>query len=134
MFEQFRLGKWLIGIGLTFGSLALIIWVISAIVNGTGIITDPLILGYLSRLKGFFTYNTGLQFIGVTTALVGRKIIKKPKEIEEENEEHPGISEEAESGEPTLENPSENKYCPKCGTQLPIHANFCNDCGSTFSN
>ena len=134
MVEQFRLGKWLIGIGLTFGSLALIIWVISAIVNETGIITDPQILGYLSRLKGFFTYNTGLQFIGVTTALIGRKFIKKPQEVKEEKEEQAEISKEPEPSEIFSQKTSEIKHCPNCGSQLPLNSNYCNECGSSFEN
>jgi hypothetical protein len=129
-----RFGKWLIGIGLTFGSLALIIWLISEIVNATGIITDPQILGYLANLKGFFTYNTGLQFIGVLAAIIGRNAIKKPKEIEDEKEEEVEVSEEVETNKPALQEPSENKYCPNCGSILPLNANFCNECGSSFEN
>ena len=49
MFKQFRLGKWIVGIGLTFGSLALIIWGVSEIVDVTNIITDPQIIGYLDK-------------------------------------------------------------------------------------
>ena len=134
MAEQFRFGKWLVGIGLTFGSLALIIWIVSTIINETNIITDPQILGYLARLKGFFTYNTGLQFIGVTTALVGRKFIKKPKEAKEEREEQAEISEEPEPSEVFSQKTSENKHCPNCGSQLPLNANFCNECGTNFEN
>jgi len=134
MFDRYGFGKWVIGIGLTFGSLALIIWGVSEIAKIPGIITDPVILGYLGRLKGFFTYNTGLQFIGVTTALVGRKIIKKPKEVTEEKEEQTEISEETETSESSEQIPSENKYCPNCGSQLPLNAIYCNECGSGLEN
>jgi len=81
--KQIRLGKWIIGVGLTFGSLALIIWLISYIIDVTGIATDQILI-YLDRLKGFFTYGTSLQFTGVIIALIGRYFIRKPKkEIKE---------------------------------------------------
>ena len=134
MFNRYGFGKWVIGIGLTFGSLALIIWGISEIVNITGIITDPVILGYLGRLKGFFTYNTGLQFIGVTTAIIGRIITKKPEEEQEEREEQAEISEEPEPSDVFSQKTSENKHCPNCGSQLPLNANYCNECGSSFED
>jgi len=119
---SFRFGKWLVGVGLTFGTLALIIWVISQIANATDIITDPQILSYLARLEGFFTYNTGLQFVGVTTAIIGRNLIKKPKIKEEELE----VEEEIESISPI---PFQNIFCPNCGISLPFNAEFCSECG-----
>jgi hypothetical protein len=79
MINQIRIGKFIIWIGLTFGALALIVWIISQIVNYTGIITDPTILSYLNQLYGFFTYNTGLAFLGVTIAIIGRAFVKKQK-------------------------------------------------------
>jgi hypothetical protein len=97
--KQFRFGKWLISIGLTFGSLALIIWLISQIVNFANIITDPAIVGYLARLQGFFTYNTGLQFIGVVSAIVGRNFVNKPKKVEEEEVEKVEEVEKSEESE-----------------------------------
>jgi len=126
--KQTRLGKWIVGVGLTFGSLALIIWLISKIIDATDVISDPQILSYLTRLKGFFTYGTSLQSIGVTSAIVGRMFIKKTKKekkikdsetIEEESESTTGIA--------------EDKYCPNCGAPLPLNANFCNECGSSFN-
>jgi len=122
---SFRFGKWLVSVGLTFGTLALIIWVISQIVNATNIITDPQILSYLARLEGFFTYNTGLQFGGVTLAIIGRNVIKKPKKIEEEIEE----KEEIELSAPI---PFQNIHCPNCGISLPFNAEFCSECGHTI--
>jgi hypothetical protein len=38
MINHIRIGKFIIWIGLTFGTLALIVWIISQIVNYTGII------------------------------------------------------------------------------------------------
>jgi len=134
MAEQFRLGKWLVGIGLTFGSLALIIWIVSTIIKETGIIIDPQISGYLARLKGFFTYNTGLQFMGVTTAIVGRKFIKKPKEVKDKQEEEVDLSEETKISESIEQITSANKFCPKCGSKIPLNVNFCNECGTDFEN
>ena len=100
IFKQIRLGKWIIGVGLTFGSLALIVWLVSGIVDATDIITDPQVIAYLDRLKGFFTYGTSLQFIGVTIALIGRYFIRRPKkvkdevELEEVDEESASMAEE----------------------------------------
>ncbi len=129
MLERYRFGKWLIGIGLTFGSLALIIWLISAITNSTGIS-----IPYIDRLQGVFTYNTGLQFIGVVVAIIGRNFIKKPKEAEEEKEEQAEISEDTETSESAEKKTSENIYCPNCASILPLNAKFCNECGSNFDN
>lgn len=84
--KQIRLGKWIIGVGLTFGSLALIVWLISQIVDVTDVISDPQILSYLDRLKGFFSYGTSLQFMGVGIALIGRNFIKKSKKVKEKAE------------------------------------------------
>ncbi len=127
MFNQIRLGKWLIGIGLTFGTLALIILIISQIGDFAGIS-----IPYIDRLKGFFTYNTGLEFIGVTSAIVGRIFVKKPKKVKEEGAEEAEITEEKEEIEPTPPVPFQNIYCPNCGTSLPFNAQFCSECGSTF--
>ncbi|KKK80619.1 hypothetical protein LCGC14_2821670 [marine sediment metagenome] len=129
-----RFGKWLIGVGLTFGTLALVIWLISQIVNVTGVITDPQILGYFTRLEGFFTYNTGFQFIGVVITIIGRNAIKKPKEAEEEKGGQAKISEDIETSKSIAQTTSENKNCPNCGSQLPLNANYCNECGSSFEN
>ena len=126
MVNMLRLGKWLIGIGLTFGSLALIIWLISEIGSASGIS-----IPYIDRLQGFFTYNTGLQFGGVIIAIIGRNFVKKPKKMEEEKVIQTDISEDVES---TEEISSENKYCGNCGSLLPLNANFCNDCGGSFQN
>ncbi|MFW9824564.1 MAG: zinc-ribbon domain-containing protein [Candidatus Thorarchaeota archaeon] len=124
-----RFGKWLVGIGLTFGTLALIIWLIAQISNVTGI-TIP----YIDRLQSFFTYNTGLQFIGVATAIIGRNFVKKPKKAEEVELEEEGISEEAQPTESIAVSPSETKFCPECGSTLPLDAYFCNECGSSFED
>ena len=133
MFKRYGFGKWLIGIGLTFGSLALIIWGISGIVNVTNIITDPVILGYLAKLKEHFNNNTVFQIVAVTTAIVGRIFVKKPKK-EEEKEEQVEVPEETESSEPSGQLTSENKYCPSCGSLLPLNAIYCNECGSGLEN
>jgi hypothetical protein len=126
-----RLGKWLVGIGLTFGTLALIIWVITKIVDITGIITDPQILSYLITLRSYFTYNTGIQFAGVTVAIIGRTIVKKPKKIKEEEVEEEGIEEKKEiDSQPPV--PFQNIHCPNCGASLAFNANFCSECGTDF--
>ncbi|MFX1419469.1 MAG: hypothetical protein ACFE9N_11165 [Promethearchaeota archaeon] len=132
-----RLGKWLVGIGLTFGTLALIIWVITKIIDITGIITDPQILTYLIRLRSYFTYNTGLQFIGVTVAIIGRNFVKKPKKVKEEEAEKEEVEiaeEENEKVETQPPIPFQNKYCPNCGATFPFNAQFCSECGSAFDS
>ena len=87
LFNQIRLGKFFIGLGLTFGSLALIIWIVSKVIDFTGVVNDPEIILYFERLREFFTYNTGLAFTGVTIAIIGRIAIKKPKKPKKEKEE-----------------------------------------------
>jgi len=130
-FNRYRFGKWLISIGLTFGTLALIIWLISWITDNTNIITDPQILLYLDNLEDLFTYNTGLQFTGVVIAIIGRKFVKKPKEEEEELEEAE-ITGEAKEGESEPPLPFQNVYCPNCGASIPFNAEFCSECGNSI--
>ena len=89
MLGAVRIGKFIIWVGLTFGTIALIIWIIVQIVNLTGIITDPQILTLLYNVYGFFTYNTGLAFLGVSTAIVGKHFVRsiwKEKDKEKEVE------------------------------------------------
>ena len=131
--KRYGFGRWLIGIGLTFGSLALIIWGISKIADIPGITIDPQIIGYLDNLKGYFNYNTGIQFGAVTTAIIGRIFVKKPKKVEEK-EEKAEISEEKKISGSKDQITSENKYCPNCGSQIPLNANYCNECGSNFED
>jgi hypothetical protein len=83
MIKQYRLGKFLIGLGLTFGTLALVILITSEVIHEFEIITDPEIVAYLERLEGLFSYNTGLAFTGVVVAIIGRTFVKKPKEPKE---------------------------------------------------
>ncbi|MFX1324460.1 MAG: zinc ribbon domain-containing protein [Promethearchaeota archaeon] len=125
-----RFGKWIIGVGLTFGTLALIVWLISKILPSIGV-TDPQILTYLNNLKGFFTYNTGLQFIGVVVAILGRNFIRKPKKVKEEEVEGFEVSDEEELDSIIS---SEKKECPNCRTILPSDAIFCNECGTQFES
>ncbi|MFW9867171.1 MAG: zinc ribbon domain-containing protein [Candidatus Thorarchaeota archaeon] len=130
-----RLGKWLVGIGLTFGSLALIIWFISNLLDWINVVS-PTIESYIETLEGFFTYNTGLQFIGVTIAIFGRLFIRKTKKEKEEEEEIKEL--EISEGVPTINEstlplmPSENRQCPNCGAQLPSDVSYCTECGATI--
>jgi len=84
-------------------------------------------LSYLARLKGFFTYGTSLQSIGVASAIIGRMLIKKTKK-EKKTKDSETSEEESES----TTGIAEDKYCPNCGAPLPLNANFCNECGSSF--
>jgi hypothetical protein len=123
--SQIRLGKFIIWIGLTFGTLALIVWIIAQIVNITGIITDPQILAILATFYSYFNYNTGLAFVGVTIAIIGRWIVKKPPKVKK--------TEEALIPPQEISSvPSGEKFCPNCGKPLPAHANFCSECGASF--
>ena len=81
-----RLGKFIIMIGLAFGTIALIIWILTQIIGLTGIITDPTIVFYIEELYNRFNYGNGLGFGGVVVAIIGRSFVKKvkPKKIEEE--------------------------------------------------
>jgi len=83
-----RLGKFIVSIGLAFGTIAFIIWILSMIINLTGIITDPTIVFYIQELYNRFNYGTGLGFVGVVIAIIGRAFIRKvkPKKPEEEIE------------------------------------------------
>ncbi len=131
---QVRLGKFIIWIGLAFGTLALIIWITTQIVRLTGVITDPTIVYYLEELYTRFTYGSGLGFAGVVIAIIGRAFVRrvKPKKVEEEEElpEEEVKVEEVEETETT--EPLEKKFCPECGTELPVFSNFCSNCGKVF--
>lgn len=83
-----RLGKFIISLGLAFGTIALIIWIISMIINFTGVITDPTIVFYIEELYNRFNYGTGLGFLGVVIAIIGRSFVRKvkPEKTEEEYE------------------------------------------------
>jgi hypothetical protein len=74
-----RLGKFIITIGLAFGTIALIIWILSQIIGLTGVITDPTIVFYIEELYNRFNYGTGLGFSGVVIAIIGRSIVRKVK-------------------------------------------------------
>ncbi|MFX1355653.1 MAG: hypothetical protein ACFFA8_00075 [Promethearchaeota archaeon] len=77
-----RFGKFIIWIGLAFGTIALIIWVVTQIVRLTGIITDPAIVFYLEELYNRFNYGTGLGFAGVVIAIIGRAFVRRVKIVE----------------------------------------------------
>lgn len=134
-----RLGKFIIWVGLAFGTLALIVWVITHIVNSTGIITDPDILNFINTLYNQFSYGTVLSFVGTVIAIIGRLSVRKvrsKKDIIEKKEDLSAV--EGKALEPEQEvtidesKPLEKKYCPECGTELPVFANFCRNCGKTF--
>lgn len=82
-----RFGKFIIWIGLAFGTIALIIWIVTQIVRLTGIITDPTIVFYLEELYTRFNYGTGLGFGGVVIAIIGRAFVRKVKIVKVEEEE-----------------------------------------------
>lgn len=114
-----KLGKFIVWIGLTFGAIALIVWIITQVVNVTGISLGAQLDALLNQIYGLFTYNTGFAFSGVALAVIGKAFIKKKPDSKVE------VIEVAEPDQ-------EYKFCPKCNTQLPMTANFCSECGETF--
>ncbi|MFW9820188.1 MAG: zinc-ribbon domain-containing protein [Candidatus Thorarchaeota archaeon] len=124
-----KFGKFIIWIGLAFGTIALIIWIITQVVNFTGIVIGPPYDQILDDLYNNFNYGSGVGFLGVVIAIIGRvfvKRVKAPKVKEEEITEETGVSE--------LETPLpfQNIFCPECGTSLPFNAEFCSECGHTM--
>jgi ribosomal protein L40E len=120
-----RIGKFVIWIGLTFGMLALIVWIITQVVNFTGISLGAQVDALLAQIYGLFTYNTGFAFTGVAFAVIGKASVKKV-------EKQPKESEQIESSTESSFDNLKNKYCPECGAILPVEANFCSQCGTTF--
>ncbi|MFX1309928.1 MAG: zinc ribbon domain-containing protein [Promethearchaeota archaeon] len=138
---SFRFGKWLVSIGLAFGTLTLIIWIITQVIPIRDIITDPVILGYIDRIASLVEVNTIFQIVGVVVAIVGRNFVKKPKKAKEEEieevEEVPEAREAIEleeqkeiESQPPI--PFQNISCPNCGASVPFNANFCSECGTNF--
>jgi hypothetical protein len=131
-----RLGKFIIWIGLAFGTIALIIWIITQVVYFTGIVIDPPYDQILQDLYDKFDYGSGVGFAGVVIAIIGRAFIKKVKppkvkEEEEPAEEGEDVKVEKEvSVEPPI--PFQTIYCPNCGASLPFNAQFCSECGRSF--
>ena len=127
MLKQYRLGRIIISFGTGFGLIGIIVYITYYIVNATGIITNPTILAYLTQIYGLFSFNSGFGFAGTILAVIGRMGLKKPKEIVKEN----SISQDEEASEDAK---IQVKYCPNCGKEVPLHANFCNDCGLDFED
>ena len=119
-----RIGKFVIWIGLTFGLLALIVWVVAQVLNFTGISLGAQVDALIAQVYGLFTYNTGFAFLGVAFAVIGKASVKKV-------EKQPKNDEVQTPTESSLDN-LKNKYCPKCGSIVPSHASFCNECGANF--
>jgi hypothetical protein len=124
--NQYKLGRIIIGIATSFGILGLIIYTASWIIGYANITLDPTIQDALNELYGLFTFNSGLAFAGTVLAIVGRIGLKKPEIPLEEK-----VEEDEKRDSEMLDN-LKDKYCPNCGTILPIHANFCSECGKDF--
>ena len=124
-----KLGKFIVYLGLAFGTFALIIWIVSQVVNLTGISITAEIDLLIDQLYTQYSYGSGFEFVGVVLAIIGRKaaVKRKPKVEEAEEEAEEEVIEEEE-----ISKPLEKRYCPECGTELPIFANFCSNCGKTF--
>ncbi|MFX1569218.1 MAG: hypothetical protein ACFFCV_12710 [Promethearchaeota archaeon] len=122
---SYKFGRWLVNIGLAFGTLTLIIWIITQVVPISNFITDPTILSYLDRIADLVEVHTLFEISGVTIAIIGRLLVKKPKKVKEEIE----VEEKIEAGTPL---PFQNINCPNCGTTLPFNAEICTECGHTI--
>ena len=118
-----RIGKFIVWIGLTFGLIALIVWIITQIINFTGLSFGSSVDTIINQLYNQFTYNSGINFIGVTIAIIGKiciKKVKKPKKAKVQEAETQDLV------------GRETKFCPECGAEIPIYASFCSQCGETF--
>jgi len=120
-----KLGKFIVWIGLTFGALALIVWIIAQVVDFTGISLGLQLDTLLSQIYGLFTYNTGFAFTGVALAVIGKASIKKVPKPKKDAKSKLDDSADLDSTE-------EYKFCPECSKKLPINANFCSECGKIF--
>lgn len=80
IFGLMRIGKFIIWIGLTFGLIALIVFILVQIINFTGISLGSSLDTIIFQLYNQFTYNSGISFIGTTIAVIGKVCIKKVKE------------------------------------------------------
>ena len=129
-----RFGKFIIWIGLAFGTIALIIWIVTQFINLTGMVIDEPYASILAELYDRFNYGSGIGFAGVVIAIIGRTLVRKekPKKVEEKEEEVPEIKEPTQEVEEETSKPLEKKFCPECGTELPVFAIFCSNCGKVF--
>ncbi|MFX0060057.1 MAG: zinc ribbon domain-containing protein [Candidatus Hodarchaeota archaeon] len=125
--KQYWLGRFIIGIATSFGLLGLVTYILVWIIGYANISLDPSIQLVLDQVYNLFTFNSGLAFAGTVIAIIGRIGLKKP-EVPTEEVAVPIIEERA----PDMLDNLKNKYCPNCGTILPIHANFCSECGKDF--
>ena len=133
---SYRFGKWLISIGLAFGTLTLIIWILTQVVPIRDIITDPVILTYIDRIASLVEVNTIFQISGVIVAIVGRTLVKKPKKAKkpkkELEEEAIDVGEEKVGDESQPPVPFQNIFCPNCGASIPFNSEFCSECGTSI--
>ena len=74
-----RIGKFIIWIGLTFGLIALIVFILTQLITFTSISLGASLDAIILQLYNQFTYNSGISFIGTTIAIIGKMCIKKVK-------------------------------------------------------
>ena len=124
LLNRYRLGRIIISFGTGFGILGIIVYIAYYVVKLTGIITNPTILTFLTQIFGLFYFNSGFGFAGTILAVIGKIGLKKPEKT---------VTEIASSEEEASEVfDTQVKYCPHCGKAIPLHANFCNECGANF--
>ncbi|MFW9876776.1 MAG: zinc ribbon domain-containing protein [Candidatus Thorarchaeota archaeon] len=134
--ERVRFGKWLVSVGLAFGTITLIIWIITQVVPIKNFISNPTILTYIDRIASVVEVHTIFEISGVIVAILGRNFVRKPKKVKEEEAEE-GLEitkEEIQQDETQPPIPFQNKYCPNCGASFPFNAQFCSECGSAFDS
>ncbi len=124
-----RIGKIIITIATGFGLLGLIIYGVSWAVGSLSIPLEPAWQTVLDQVHSLFTFDSGMALAGTAVVVVGKFGFKRAEKAYEE------VVEEAleELAEEDVSSTDQNiKYCPECGAQLPVHANFCNKCGKNF--
>ena len=67
-----KFGKFIVYIGLAFGTFALIIWLINLIIHLTGASFGATIDALIGNLYSHYNYGTGYEFVGVVFAIIGR--------------------------------------------------------------
>jgi MFS superfamily sulfate permease-like transporter len=118
-----RIGKFIIWVGLTFGLIALIIWVLTQIINFTGLSFGSSLDTIINQLYNQFTYNSGINFIGVSVAIIGKVSIKKVKKPKQSKIQATEVQDSM-----TMK----TKFCPECGAEIPSNSNLCPQCGETI--
>lgn len=121
-----KIGHIIISVATSFGILGLIIYSITWGVGYFNISISPTWQTALDTIYNLFTFNSGTAFAGTAVALVGKFGLKRTEKAEKAN------FKEYKTAQKTTSKDSESKSCPKCGSKVPLKANFCNECGKNI--